>query len=397
MPGPLDGVRVLEFATMVSGPMATKFLADQGADVIKIETPGMGDIMRYLGPAHAGISAFFAVVNRNKRSITLNLKDKAAIDIVIELIKSADVLVQNFRPGAMGRVGLSYDDVSRINDNLIYASVYGFGADGPYAQRRVYDNVIQAHAGVAATQTNPKTGKPDVVRTILCDKLTAQQTAQAISSALFARAMGRAKGQHVEVSMLDASIEFIWPDGMWNQTLLDNPEPAGINFGDFYEMREAQDGFFTMGTISEDEFRGLMRAIGRPDLIEDPRFSSLQVRMQHITELTEILDPVLKTTPVRELVETLAEEGVPCGLFNGRDEVAEDAQVIHNESLLRTRHPEAGIIQEPRHAPRFSATPAEYRRLVPGLGEHTGDILRELGFDEEQITDFREKGATAPV
>ncbi len=395
MPGPLAGVKIVELATMITAPMATKYLADQGAEVIKVEPPIVGDTMRHLGPKYKEVCSFYAAVNRNKRSIAVDVKSEKGRDLVKELVKDTDVFIQNFRPGAIQRLGLSYEDLKQVNPDLIYISISGFGQDGPYADRRVYDNVIQLHAGFAATQADPATGEPQVVRNLVCDKLTAAQASQAITAALFAKAKNNAPGQHIDLCMLDAALEFIWPDGMWNNLLLDNDEPPGPNFGDFYQMQKGRDGFMMVGAVTDDEFRAVARGIGRADIIDDPRFATAVDRFQNAMALKEILEAEYQKRPVRDLVDALATEGAPAGVFNSRDEVPNDPQVKHNGSIIQYDHPVAGRIQEPRHAPIFSETPAENRRHAPMLGEQTDEILTECGHSPADIAALRESGVVA--
>ena len=219
MAGPLEGIRVIDLTTMVSGPLASSILGEQGAEVIKVEMPGTGDLIRHIGSSRGGLSAIFATLNRNKRSVVLNLREPRGRELLERLLEGADVFMQNFRPGVMAGMGFGEPELRRLNPELIYVSINGFGETGPYAQRRVYDIVIQALSGLAASQADPQTGTPDLVRNIVCDKVTAVSAAQAISAALFARERG-AGGQHVRLAMLDSTIAFLWPDGMQSLTYL---------------------------------------------------------------------------------------------------------------------------------------------------------------------------------
>ena len=273
MPGPLEGVRVLDLSTMISGPLAAMLLADQGADVIKVESPGIGDLMRYLGSHRNGVTGLFANNNRGKRSIVVDLKEPRGVEVLKQLAASADVLVQNFRPGAMTRLGLGYDDLAAVNPRLIYVSISGFGSTGPYSKRRVYDNVIQAYAGYAGVQTNPATGEPAVFRTLVCDKATAYTAAQAITAALFARERGSAEGQHIELAMLDAGIAFLWPDAAMDRALLEDDTARQPTIGSNYQVTKLQDGYVVASAISDSEFAGYCAALGQPEIAEDPRFA----------------------------------------------------------------------------------------------------------------------------
>ena len=209
--GPLAGIKVVDMSVMISGPLTAMMLADYGADVIKVESPGLGDLMRFRGTSKGGMTGLFSLNNRGKRAITLNVKQAEGLDVLKKLIAEADVFIQNFRPGAMDRLGLGYDDVKKFNPNLIYVSVSGYGPTGPNSHRRVYDNVIQAASGMAAVQTDPATGAPGMLRNLVCDKVTSYTAMQSITSALFARERGIAKGQHLTIAMLDSAVAFLWP------------------------------------------------------------------------------------------------------------------------------------------------------------------------------------------
>jgi len=220
MPGPLHGYRVIECTTTITGPFASMILADQGADVIKVEAPGIGDVVRMLGTARGGMSALFALLNRSKRSVVLNLREERGRDLLRRLVAGADVFIQNFRPGVVERVGIDEPSLREVREDLIYVSISAFGTRGPYARKPGYDHIVQGIAGVAAVQRDPETGRPVHVRHTLCDKVTALTAAQGITAALLARERGEG-GQHLRMNMLDASIAFLWPDGGANATILE--------------------------------------------------------------------------------------------------------------------------------------------------------------------------------
>lgn len=393
MAGPLTGVRIVDLSAIIAGPMATGLLADQGADVIKVEPPGIGDLCRWLGPNHKGIGAMFASVNRNKRSITLNLKTEGGRAALADLVRRADVFVQNFRPGAITRMGFGYEAAAALNPKLIYVSMSGFGEDGPYAKRRVYDPVIQAMSGFADSQGDVVTGEPRLIQSIACDKVTALTAAQAITAALFARASGRAGGQRITLNMLDAAIAFLWPDAYYNHTLLDNPAPRSPDFGAFYSVMKTKDGFITVITLSEDEFGDFCRAVNRPDIKADPRFKDVGSRMMNAAVLRATFKEELLNWTTADLRARLEAEDVPHAVALKRDEVPVDAQVRHNATLTETSHPLAGRVRAPRAAAVFSTTPAASRIHAPSLGENTAEILRELGRDEAAIAALKADGA----
>ena len=383
MPGPLDGVRVLDLTTMVSGPVATMMLADQGADVIKIEAPA-GDIMRQYGVVHRGMSASFLSCNRSKRSLCVDLKTAEGLAIVRKLAATADVLVQNFRPGAIERMGLGEDVVRELKPDIIFVSISGFGESGPYAHQRVYDPVIQALCGLCDIQTDNETGRPHMVRTIVPDKTTSVTAAQAITAALFARER-TGKGQHIRLAMLDTMVAYLWPEASSPLTFLENQQdPAGQQAGPDLIFRTA-DGYITAGAVSDAEWAGMCRAFGREELIEDPRFKTAAARGRNRTERRTIMNQEIAKWPTAEILARLDREIVPAAPVLKRSDVIEDAQVIENGIIEIRDDPGLGPVRQPRPAARFTETPAEIRFLAPYLGGDNAAILEELGYDEAEI------------
>lgn len=387
--GALDGVKVVDLSVMISGPLAAMMLADQGADVVKVESPGLGDIMRFLGTSKGGITGIFANNNRGKRSLVVDLKRPEGVDLVHRLLADADVLIQNFRPGAMERLGLGYDEVATINPALIYTSISGYGPDGPSSHRRVYDNVIQAASGLASVQTDPATGVPSLYRTLLCDKATAYTAAQAITAALYARATGAASGQHVVVAMLDAAIAFMWPDSAMDAALVDDDANRAPTIGSNYAVMQLADGYVSAGAVSDSEFRGLCAALGRPEMADDERFSSPLTRTVNAGALVAMMREGAAATSVADFLAGAEEHDVPASRIVTLAELHEDDQVRHNEIFVERRHPLAGTIREPRPAARMSSTPQRVSDHAPSYGQHSDDIATELGLD---ATALREAG-----
>lgn len=387
--GPLAGIRVLDMSVMISGPLAAMTLADQGADVIKIETPGLGDLMRLLGSQKGGLTGIFLNNNRGKRSLVVDLKSDDGLEVMRRLITGSDVLIQNFRPGAMERLGLGWDDVHEMNPDLVYVSISGYGPTGPHSKRRVYDQVIQAAAGYASVQTDPATGRPVLLRTLVCDKATSLTAAQAITAALFARERGLARGQHITLAMLDAAIAFLWPDAAMDAALLDDDVVRTGTIGSGYAVTELKDGFCAGGTVSDSEFQGWCAAIGHPELAEDPRFATTLDRVMNARELAPLLLAYALETELDDFLAAAEHHDVPASAINTLEDLVTDVQVVHNDVFVERDHPVAGRIREPRPAPRFSATPARVGRHAPLLGEHSDDIVRALGLDP---VDLRRRG-----
>ncbi len=388
MPGPLQGVRVVDLTAIISGPMATQIMGDQGADVVKVEPLGIGDMMRYLGAQRNGIGAMFAVANRSKRSVAVDLKSDDGKEVLRDLVKGADVFVQNFRPGAIARMGFGYDEVKKLNPDIIFVSISGFGQDGPYANQRVYDAIIQATSGVADTQTDPETGKPTLIKTLICDKVTALTVSQAITSALFAKANGQG-GQHLKINMLDASIAFLWPDAMYNHTFQEDFERT-MDFSDFYKIGETKDGYVSSSALSDAEFQALCRALGLHSMAEDPKMATMAERIKNADLMQETFEKAMAAMTTDHLVQRMREEDVPGARINKRDQVVNDPQVINNGTVIETQHPVAGRMKEPRPAPEFAATPAAISRPAPMLGQHTDEILAEAGIAADRISALRE-------
>ncbi|MEN8182549.1 MAG: CoA transferase [Myxococcota bacterium] len=394
--GPFAGVRIVDLTTMISGPIATRMLADQGADVIKVEAPGTGDLTRQLGGRRGGISAVFATSNRNKRSVVIDLKHPRGREILDQLVTGADAFVQNFRPGTALRMGIGETALRQLRPDLVYVSICGFGETGPYAHKRVYDPVIQALSGLAHVQRDRTSGsnRPRMVRTIVPDKVTALTAAQAISAALFARER-TGEGSHVRLAMLDAMVAFLWPEGMAGLTWR-GEEATGSRYMLAQDLVfETADGYLTTGAVSDAEWRGLVRVLQRPEWLEDPRFQTPGGRVAHAGERLALTQEVLRTRPSAHWLERLDAEGVPCAPVLSVAEVPEHPQVVANELIVESEHPAAGPMRQPRAAARFGAPAEEVLAPSPTLGEHTDEVLAELGLGEAEIHELRASGAVS--
>jgi crotonobetainyl-CoA:carnitine CoA-transferase CaiB-like acyl-CoA transferase len=394
MPGPLAGVKVLDLSQLVSGPFATMLLADQGAEVIKVEPiTGLGDVTRAPNFARGGFSAFYLNNNRGKRCLALDITSDAGREIMLELAGESEVLVQNFRPGVVERLGIGYESVKALNNEIVYCSVSGFGPTGPYSGRPVLDSVIQGLIGMISRQFNPEIPFPDLVRNIIADKSTALTAAQAITAALLAKEKGQG-GQHIEVPMLDAAMNFFWPDGMVDKTMLAEDASSGITMASVYNLTECADGKIIYFVASDPQRHGLYRALGHPEWIEDPRFRDMVATSnpENFAALGVLLAEALATISVTDALDRLTSADVPCGPVLDADEALADPQLLHNETLQIWEHPLAGSIRQPRPAARFSATPAELAATASLRGEDNDAILGELGRSAEDIACLRDAG-----
>lgn len=388
MVGPLNGYRIIDCTQMIAGPLATMILADQGADVIKVEPPGGGDLTRALG-GKIGISPTFATSNRNKRSIVINLKTDSGVGLLKRLVATADLFVQNFRPGAADRIGFGEQALRALKRDLIYVSISGFGETGPYVHKRVYDPVVQALSGLASIQADPN-GRPRMMRLIVPDKVTALSAAQAMTAALLARER-TGKGQHVRLAMLDAVVSFLWPEAMAAHTFL-NTKSTAVRRATRDLIYETRDGYITAGAVSDSEWQGMARALEHPEWAADPRFSTPAARIRNVDQRLEMTAQVLKLRTSAEWLARLDHEQVPCAPVNSREDLLNDPQVRENGLIVETDHPYAGRMRQTRPAARFEETPADLRRPAPTLGEHTDEVLREAGVSEDEIRLLRDGG-----
>ncbi|HJZ33592.1 MAG TPA: CoA transferase [Hyphomicrobiaceae bacterium] len=387
---PLDGIRIIDLTSMLSGPWATMILADQGADVIKVEEPRQGDHTRAYGNRRNGFSASFLNLNRNKRSLAIDLKTPQGVDIVKRLCRTADVLVQNFRPGVVERLGIDEAEIRKLAPTIVYVSINGFGESGPYAHKPVYDPIVQAFSGLTTVQAGADDRRPRLIRTVLPDKLTAVTAAQAIAAALVGR-LRSGKGQHVRLAMLDAVLAFLWASDMGAQTYVGEQvsQRAAASFIDL--IYETADGFMTVAVMTNKEWAALTRALERPQWLDDPRFTTPALRDQNIDLRLELTQDVLKTRTTEDWLQRLEAAGVPCAPVLTRQQVIAHPQIAASGILLESDHPTAGRLRQTRTAARFEA-PTRVRRGAPRLGEHNRDILCELGFASAAIDALKQAG-----
>lgn len=386
MPGPLDGVRVLDLTGVVSGPFATMFLADQGADVLKIEPIG-GDITRRSRATidKAGeFSALFISSNRGKRSLSVDVKSSAGKDILARLVAQADVLVQNFRPGTMERLGLGPDELRKRHPRLIYVSISGVGDHGPYVKKRVYDPIVQGLSGFADIQSQPVTNRPQMIRTIVCDKTTAVMTAQAVAAALYAREKS-GNGDNIHVAMLDVMLSYLWPEGMMQYTVVGKEEKF-LDANDRPDLVfKTLDGYLTCGTISDSEWQGFCMASGDPELAKDERFATPTARSLNATARINKMQEYISQHTTAEWLQRLDAADVPCAPILRRSEIVKNEQVVARGIITELDQPGVGRIRQPKPAAQFAVNQSAIKGPAPRIGEHSRDVLRELGYSDTEV------------
>jgi crotonobetainyl-CoA:carnitine CoA-transferase CaiB-like acyl-CoA transferase len=390
--GPMEGIRVLDIGVMLAAPLAAGILADQGAEVIKVEPPGIGDVMRYIGATCRGVGAINQGVNRGKRSLALDLKTAEGLDIVHRLAADADVLVHNFRPGVAEKLKVDYATLREINPGLIYLSVTGFGHEGPMAHRAAYDNVIQAFTGVAMSQASVETGEPTQYYQIFADKVTAIYACQAVTAALYAREKG-AGGQHIQVAMVDAVTSFMWPD-VGGKALFRSPEAdTGIEVARGVPLIRCRNGYAQAAPVTDAHFHGWCGVFGIDS--SDPRVATVMDRAAHrdvVTALSERLFEKARSMDVDEVIAALEAADVPCARANHLGDLPDHPQMQANGLFVESEHPVAGSMVEPKNPVHFSATPSGCGFASAGLGQHSDEILAELGLGDDAIATLRDRG-----
>ena len=380
--GPLTGLKVLDLTGMVSGPVAAMMLADQGAEVIKVE-PLTGELVRHMAAPHNGVNPVFFSCNRGKKSIALDLKTEEGKKILLKLASEADVFMQNFRPGAIDRMGFGEEVIRKLNPKIIYVSISGFGNRGPYANSRVYDPVIQALSGATDIQADRDTGRPKMFRIIIADKVTALTAAQAVAAALYAREK-HGTAQHIELSMLDCMISFFWPEGMAGIVFAENEIDVRKLQGSQDLIYKAKDKYITAGAVSDAEWQGMCKALNREDLVDDERFASPAGRVANAQIRKEITGEEIAKWKSSEILERLQAEGVPSAPLLDRMELLDNEQILANESIQRINIDGFGEVRQARPAARFSKTPTKLSRPAPKLGEHTHEVLSDIGINETE-------------
>mgnify|MGYP006131597069 FL=1 len=361
-------------------------LADQGAEVIKVEPPGIGDLARFMGATKSGTGAMFTVLNRNKRSICLDLKNSDDLSILKELIKKTDILLENYRPGVVAKLGIDYESVVELNPEIIYCSISGYGQSGPYKERKVYDPLIQATTGTSAAQ-NPE--NPEMFRTIVFDKVTALTAAQSLTSALLQKER-TGKGQYLPISMMDSALYYSWPDMMMNQTFLEGGDSIG-ELADYFSAYKTKDGFITIILIPTDEVFGGFCEYFQIKLHQDERFIDAASRVKNKTELTIEINKTTQKFSTEELISLMDELGVPASVVNQLEDIHKDPQVIQQGSLIEVEHPIAGTMRMPKPPFTFRNQDVFPKTQATVLGADTREVLEELEIEQAHIERLEER------
>ena len=383
----LNGIRVLDLTRALAGPFCTLMLGDHGADVIKIEMPGSGDDTRHWGPPFIGDeSAYFLSINRNKRSLTLNFKEDQAKDIFLQLVKGADVVVENFTPGVMERFGLGYEAVKTANPKIVYCSISGFGQYGPYQSRPAYDQIMQGISGVMSITGEPD-GEPQKVGIAITDIGAGMWAAFAIMSAIFHREQ-QGEGQYIDISMMDAQVAWLTYQAAYYFANGEAPKRLGAAHPTLvpYQAFVCKDGkYLNVAVGSERIWERFCQGIQRSDLRENPDYVTNGDRVRNRLKLVPLLQELFLSRPVQEWVEELQAVNVPCGPINDLSEVFSDPQLLHREMYLEMDHPTLGPIKQTGIPIKFSLTPGGLDRPPPLLGQHNQEVLQELGFSDSDI------------
>ena len=396
MTGPLDGIRVIEFTSVVLGPFACQILGDLGADVIKVEPPG-GDTNRNLGPVKntEGLAALFLTCNRNKKSIVLDLKSDEGREAALKLIATADVVVHNFRPKAMEKLGLDYQAVKKINPDIIYCATYGFSKKGPYGDKGALDDSIQAASGVAMLMKMVE-GEPRYLPTIIGDKTTGLNVANAVTSALFHRER-KGKGQEIEVPMFETMVSYVMVEHLWGQVFEPPLAPAGYTrlMSKHRRPYKTKDGYIAVLPYWDNHWATFCKLIDREDMISDERFINMKSRLENIDITYSETGKALAKRTTDEWLEALSDTNVPHMHVSELNDLMQNQHLIESEFWEMHQHPTEGTLRMPKLPIYFSESPASIRLMPPKLGAHNDELLSEIGYSEDEINALKEKGITS--
>jgi crotonobetainyl-CoA:carnitine CoA-transferase CaiB-like acyl-CoA transferase len=392
--GPLKGIKVVELAQIMAGPTCGMLLADMGADVIKVEKlPGGDDTRSYTEPSINGESAAFMMLNRNKRGMAVNLKTAGGLEVVKKLLAEADVVTENYRKGTLEKLGLGYEVLKELNPRLVYCAVSGYGRSGPYADKGGFDLIAQGFAGLMSITGEPG-GPPVKSGTSIADINAGIFAALGIVSALFARAQ-TGRGQMVETSLMEAAIQqTYWQSAIYFATGV-NPGPSGSAhiLTAPYQAFPTADGWINIGGANQSNWERITKVIERPELAADPRFRSNGDRMKNLAELTPLIAAALKAQPSAHWMTAFEAAGVPVGPVNRIGDMLADPQVAAREMVVEVEHPRAGTTKALGLPIKFSDTPGDVTRAAPVLGQHTREVLGQLGYPEAEIQQLEAVGA----
>ena len=392
MTSALENVKVVDLTRTLAGPFCTMLLGDMGADVVKIEEPERGDETRSWTPFWNGESTQFVSFNRNKRSLSLNLREKEGLDIVRALAADADVMIESFRAGALERMGLGYADIHRLNPGIVYCSISGYGRTGPMAEKPGYDLIIQAYSGLMDLTGDPD-GLPLRVGFSLVDLFTGMMAYGSVVTALYHQRQ-TGQGQHIEAALLDGQVAALSYHATAYLATGVVPQRMGSGHPSLvpYQSFPAADGYFILGVANQGLWERFCAAIDRPDLLADPRFLTNDDRVAHRAECVELLSGIFRTRTVAEWVEVIEQAGVPCGPINRVDDVVNNPQVQARNMIAQLSHPNVPDLKIPNSPLKLAETPPDLRRPPPLLGQHNEEILTELGYETEAIAELQRKG-----
>ena len=387
---PLNGVKVIELSNMITCSLAAMTMASQGAEVIKVEPPIIGDKMRPLGTQKNGVSGFFHNCNRGKRSLAIDLKSEAGVEALKKLASKSDVLMHNYRPNVMDKLGLGSEVLRKINPKLIYIAVSGFGTKGPMANLPAFDHVIQGFAGFTDLQSSDENSF-DFIKTFICDKVTAYTVCQAATAALLARTNTN-EGQHIDISMLHACLSFMWPDGMMHRTLKDEDRIDMSPGSEYFQTINYTDGGVALAALTDEHYEVVLPMLGYPELVGKSIFSSIPSRMTNMKEVLKTYANPRKDIGVDKALEILTAADIPCSLCIKRDEI-ETVEQIKAIGALETYVTNAmGKLTVTTPPILFEGKSTSHAEPSPLLGEHSSDILKEIGWDDSKINKLIDSG-----
>ncbi|MGI9438268.1 MAG: CaiB/BaiF CoA transferase family protein [Parvibaculales bacterium] len=393
---PLAGLRVVEMSTMITCSLAAMMMRSQGAEVVKVEPVLMGDPMRYVGSQKNGQSALFHNCNRGKRSLAIDLKNESGLEAVKRLAADADIMLNNYRPGVMDALGIGAEVMHALNPRLVNVSVTGFGTVGPLAHRPAYDHVIQGISGLTGMQGGDYEGDPDYdfIKMLICDKVTAYTVAQAATAALVARA-STGEGQHIDISMLHACLAFMWPDGMMGHTLHDDDVLDMPPMSESYQVLNTKDGSIACTALTDNHWEAILKLIDREDLKDDERFANLPARMMNLPDIMKVLKAGVTELSMAEVMSAFEAADIPSTQCETRSTVSHNEQVQAIGALETYVTENMGKLTAPTPPVLFSGAATSLAEPSPSHGQHSREIMRELGFDNTAIDALAEKGALA--